>query len=221
MKKIIFVALAAGIIFSGCQKTAENWVGFYYPEGAPTVGPANCEVQEFADQKACQNWADAKAADQAGAEYFCGYHCKYDSSCQYACGDAPVEIPADWQTFSDANFSFKYPADFGSEFITPVDWPPVVDSKDGVFVCAGEIRVVGAQELCRLETSEGAAGSIYSNFHFSEKSGDKILILDFSIREPQCPNYPEPKMSQCTADQKNLNLDQIVSKIFTSFSSKK
>ncbi|MFH0834710.1 MAG: hypothetical protein V2A63_05000 [Patescibacteria group bacterium] len=221
MKKIIFVALAAGVIFSGCQKTAENWVGFYYPEGAPTAGPANCEVQEFASKVDCQNWADKKMVDQPGAEYFCGFHCKYDSSCQYACADAPVEISADWLTFQNQNFTFRYPTDFNSEFITPVEWPPKAESQTGVFACAGEIRVVGTQELCRLETSEGAAGSIYTTYHFSEKSGEQILTADFILRFPQCPNYPEPKMSQCTADQNNLNLDSIVGKIFASFNSQK
>ncbi|MCF7846318.1 MAG: hypothetical protein K9L85_03700 [Candidatus Peribacteraceae bacterium] len=127
-----------------------------------------------------------------------------------------VSIPAGWSTQTDSGFSFRYPVDFGSEFITTVDWPPKITFQNGNFSCSGETHSIDGNDFCLNKTAEGAAGSVYSTYRYSREYNTQILTLDFTIREPQCPNYPEPKISQCTADQANLNLDSIVGTIVAS-----
>ncbi len=134
--------------------------------------------------------------------------------CDFAlCPGEVSTIPANWLTFADQSFSFRYPADFGSEFITPNNWPPKVERLDQSFACAVPMH----GDFCVSETSEGAAGSVYKTYVYSEAFENGTLQFTFTIQEPQCLNYPEPKLSNCQADQANLNLDDIVAKIATSF----
>jgi hypothetical protein len=86
MKKFFILLIPLIVIsLSGCKKQANNWVGFYYPEGAPSFGEANCEINEFEIKNECEGWASEKLKNNSESEYYCGYRCTYDSSCQYAC----------------------------------------------------------------------------------------------------------------------------------------
>ncbi len=88
MKKISFLILIAGIIFiTGCAKQTNRWVGFYYQEGRPTQGKAKCEIKEFDTQSICEQWGTEKRMFSSHSEsaYYCGFGCRYDSSCQYTC----------------------------------------------------------------------------------------------------------------------------------------
>ncbi len=84
MKKIAFLCLMV-LFLSGCSRQGKNWVGFYFPEGKPTYGKATCTIKEFDTQDICENWAKEQKGDSVKADYYCGFHCRYDSSCQYGC----------------------------------------------------------------------------------------------------------------------------------------
>lgn len=87
MKKAAILFLAV-LFLTGCARQSNKWVGFYYPEGKPTQGKASCEIKEFDTQETCRQWATAQKKDNGKADYYCGFQCHYDSSCQYACTDA-------------------------------------------------------------------------------------------------------------------------------------
>ncbi|QQR84211.1 hypothetical protein IPJ72_03430 [Candidatus Peregrinibacteria bacterium] len=86
-KKFLAFAAIAIINLSACSTQSARWTGFYYPEGAPTVGEAVFEAQDFDTKAECETWATEKSQGNELAEHYCGYQCKYDSTGQYACGD--------------------------------------------------------------------------------------------------------------------------------------
>ena len=87
MKKIaILVMIIMSItLVSACQKQGAEWVGFYYPDGAPNIGEVSCEIVEFETEGECESWGSERMGKNNESDYYCGYRCKYDSTCQYAC----------------------------------------------------------------------------------------------------------------------------------------
>ncbi len=142
----------------------------------------------------------------------------------------PLEIPTSWifetQEVKEGEMvSFRYPKDFDSTYISPVDWPPsLYVLEDSPYFCleagskierAGrtEEREIGDKMYCITELEEGAAGSIYSSYAYNTVLNNKNIILTFSLRKPQCLNYDEPNKRACQEDQNNLDLDIMVEKI--------
>jgi len=82
---LLVTVLISISLVSACQKQGDAWVGFYYPDGAPDVGEVSCEVVEFETEKECLKWGTEKKESNVQSDYYCGYRCKYDSTCQYAC----------------------------------------------------------------------------------------------------------------------------------------
>lgn len=142
-----------------------------------------------------------------------------------------TNIPIGWLTFTDEArvYSFNYPKDFGSDYITPLDWPPQVDLLDGpTFDCptassptahAGQTNqvTVDGQKYCVTTQTEGAAGSTYTDYAYLTIVDGQIVRLTFTLREPQCLNYDEPKQSECQQDQTSLNLNHLIGQIIASW----
>ncbi|MBP9855834.1 MAG: hypothetical protein KBC48_00790 [Candidatus Pacebacteria bacterium] len=138
--------------------------------------------------------------------------------------------PADWLTFTDEAgvYTFRYPQDFGRQYVTPVDWPPQVNLLEGTgFNCteggmiygrAGQTvsRTIEGQEYCITTVSEGAAGSIYNQYAYLTVINRQPIGLIFTARLPQCVNYDEPRQDECKADQAAFNPDVIISEIINS-----
>lgn len=129
-----------------------------------------------------------------------------------------------WLTSETEKGKFQYPSALNSKYISLVDWPPVLNIVEEPFSCveageeterAGKTEIVNVNgsQYCRTTIVEGAAGSIYGQYAFAFEKDDKVVILTFSLRFPQCYNYDEPAQQECLFERDNFDLDGIINQI--------
>ncbi len=152
------------------------------------------------------------------------YVARVAPSCDFApC--PPINITG-WKTVTDAKskISFQYPADVGTTYIHTQDWPPKVQLTNGPFTCtqagsensqAGQTtrQLINGRTYCVTKESEGAAGSIYTQYSYAFASGDKVPVLTFTLRFVQCANYPPAEQAQCNAERTSFDINSIVDRI--------
>lgn len=143
------------------------------------------------------------------------------------CAFAPCPAPvanAGWKTTTSNGASFQYPEKLADEYVSEIDWPPAAQVLNEAFTCteggvdterAGltEDRTINGHRYCVTRVSEGAAGSIYTQYAYAFAKGDKTVILTFTTRTVQCLNYDEPKQSECKTVQAALDVDGIADKM--------
>jgi hypothetical protein len=133
---------------------------------------------------------------------------------------------AEWKSFSDSarGVAFKYPEKLSTTYMSAQDWPPQVAIGNGPFKCteagtetdrAGktEKTTINGRVYCVTAVTGAAAGSTYTEYAYETMKGDKLVILTFSIKSPQCANYDEPKRAECEAERASFNIDELVDKI--------
>lgn len=135
-----------------------------------------------------------------------------------------------WQTFTDKeqNLEFQYPANLTAKYIHTVSWPPIITVKAGQQLDCQETsaasslpqrvkrRQVDNRVYCVSASSEGAAGSVYTEYSYTTAWNGKIAKLSFTLRYPQCYNYDEPKQTECKNERESFDLDSVIDRIFTS-----
>ncbi len=140
--------------------------------------------------------------------------------CAFAACPEPAN--ASWVSRTDpaSGVMFRYPERLATEYISVVDWPPAAAVTGGPFTCteagaeiaqAGitERRAVNGRIYCVTRESEGAAGSIYTNYAYASEKGGKVLVFTFSLRATQCANYDDPQKSACEAERASFSMDAI------------
>jgi hypothetical protein len=137
-----------------------------------------------------------------------------------------VEVPASWKTVTYENgLTMRYPETFGLTYVHELDWPPQAQVIEGPLSCieaggemerAGrtETRTIDGRTYCVTTLVEGAAGSTYTQYAYATARGNKVMILTFSTRMPQCANYPDPERGTCEREQNGFELDALVDRIF-------
>lgn len=145
--------------------------------------------------------------------------------CEFAqCSGENAE--SGWITYSDTiqGITFRYPKELTTAYIHTVDWPPKVQIVEGPLTCteAGEEtaragrterRMVDNREYCVTLVSEGAAGSVYTQYAYAFPTQGKVSIFTFSLRTVQCRNYDEEEKSRCESEREVFYLDGLVDKI--------
>jgi hypothetical protein len=125
---------------------------------------------------------------------------------------------------SPASTTFQYPDQLLTTYINTVDWPPKLQIVNQPFTCnpagletaqAGvtEQRLVAGRIYCVTRESEGAAGSIYTNYAYAFPKGNQTAIFTFSLRAVQCANYDEPQKIACENERSSFDLDSVVDKM--------
>lgn len=71
-------------------------------------------------------------------------------------------------------------------------------------------REINGKLYCIVAFSEGAAGSIHTQYSYSTVAGDKIYVINFLARYSNCGNYPEEELAKCHQEREQLNLDKLV-----------
>lgn len=145
--------------------------------------------------------------------------------CEFAACPA-TGIDDSWKTYTDtaSGVSFRYPENLTTRYISIVDWPPKVAVTNGPLTCteagsetarAGQTmkRTVDDREYCVTRESEGAAGSIYTNYAYATEKNGRALIFTFSLRAVQCLNYDDPQRSECEAERGSFDLDGVLDRI--------
>ncbi len=128
-----------------------------------------------------------------------------------------------WKKMEDAidELTFLYPEDLSTKYIKAYDWPPKVQVLTGKFDCteagsetarAGRTSRVFVDdvEYCVTKISEGAAGSIYTQYAYAFPKNGKNVILTFTTRQIQCANYEQPAAAECYAERESFSMDDIV-----------
>ena len=73
--------------------------------------------------------------------------------------------------------------------------------------------MVDNRTYCVTKVSEGAAGSIYTQYAYAFPKNSKVVILTFSLRFPQCGNYSEPEKNECEGERETFDVDSIIDRI--------
>ncbi len=126
-------------------------------------------------------------------------------------------IPASFQ----ANYiSFQ---DFNSGIFKAEDYPSRIDSR----VLNGEIdcdetkaesslslrinkKEINGRKYCVGASSEGAAGSVYTQYAYTTVIDNYVYLVQFVAQYPNCPNYPDKERAECEAERESFNLDILV-----------
>ena len=129
-----------------------------------------------------------------------------------------------WKTATSNGITFQYPETLLTTYINTQDWPPQVQVLNEPFTCteAGEEtaragqtmkRMVDDRTYCVTKESEGAAGSVYTNYAYAFPSTDKTIIFTFSLRAVQCANYDDPQKTACENERSAFDLDSTVDRM--------
>lgn len=137
------------------------------------------------------------------------------------------DVDSSWEVAVDSasGVTLRHPRDFGTTHIEPVDWPPMAQVLDEPLVCveAGEtdaragkteLRAINGATYCVTTITEGAAGSIYTQYAYARETEEKTVILTFSTRAAQCGNYDEPQKAACERERAAFAVDPIINRVF-------
>ncbi len=133
--------------------------------------------------------------------------------------------------------------DLNTEYIGSQDWkvkivneeekyPPKFKINDGQIDCkitSSESdllyktikRRIDGRIYCIESLSEGAAGTIYTQYAYSTIKSGSLIMVSCVIRYPQCINYSEPQRTECANERETFDLDKIISYIVKNLSVKK
>lgn len=128
-----------------------------------------------------------------------------------------------WKTFTDSKqkMTFKYPGNLFLKYMDVNEWPPKVSIQDGAFSCKETPalsslskrtikQVIGEQTYCIYASSEGTAGSVYTDYSYSTEMDNKTVTIKLRMRYPNCANYEDPERKDCQKERETFNLDGIV-----------
>ena len=196
----------------------------------PTQLPQGYTLENYKLEKitgeACWQNSDCKTP----GEYAIQSRCPFTSIClENKCA---VVCPGhdDWKTYSNSTggITFRYPDKLTTKYISVVDWPPQVQILDQAYSCneagseiarAGktEKRLVDNREYCVTKESEGAAGSIYTNYAYTFAKNGGTVILTFTTRSVQCGNYYDiPEQAECEGERQTFDMDGVADRIIQS-----
>lgn len=134
-----------------------------------------------------------------------------------------------WNTFVDQeqNIKFKYPKELIAEYTSTVEWPPIISISEEKVACLEtplessfpertSLIQVDDREYCVEAMSEGAAGSVYTEYTYSTSLNEKLIKTSFTLQFPRCDNYDEDKKIECENEREVFDIDGIIDKIVTS-----
>jgi hypothetical protein len=141
-------------------------------------------------------------------------------NCEFAACPPEQSVNGSWKTVTDTatGISFRYPEALPTTYIHVVDWPPQVRVVADPFTCTAggsevaragvtEERLIYDHAYCVTRESEGAAGSIYTNYAYAFAREGTTIILTFSIRSVQCANYDDPQRTACETERAAFSMD--------------
>jgi hypothetical protein len=96
----------------------------------------------------------------------------------------------------------------------------ITSSESGLLTSTAKRRIDG-RIYCIESTSEGAAGTIYTQYAYSTIKNGSLITVSCVIRYPQCINYNEPQRTECAKERETFDLDKIISYIVKNLSVEK
>ena len=135
---------------------------------------------------------------------------------------------ANWKTFTsvDESATFQYPENLSIIYIHPQEWPPKLLITDNArFSCQeGGLGINGRPGMtiqkkinnivyCIENVSEGAAGTVYTDYTYTFLKDSKLVKLSFTLAYPQCENYNDPQKTECEQERQTFDLDTLINRI--------
>lgn len=120
---------------------------------------------------------------------------------------------------------FMYPEHFAYPYISAAEWPPRFTNSDTPIACeldeqtiamsgfSSRTETINNTPYCIRERSEGAAGSRYTTYEVVYKKDDDYLTMSFTVRYPQCGNYPSDEQTVCEESQRDFPLATLIDSI--------
>lgn len=71
-------------------------------------------------------------------------------------------------------------------------------------------KVIQGHKYCIQASSEGAAGSVYTEYAYTTVKGDSVYLVQFVAHDVNCGNYPEEERVKCEIERETFNLDILV-----------
>lgn len=134
-----------------------------------------------------------------------------------------------WKTFTDVGrgLAFKYPEQLTTEFTRAENWPPKVTVTTGTFSCLETLgtaslpsrtikRLVDNRSYCVEALSEGAAGSVYTDYLYTTEKDNQLINVNFTLRAVQCSNYDDPQQTACEQERETFDLDAVIDRVVQS-----
>ena len=90
-------------------------------------------------------------------------------------------------------------------------------SESGLLARIAKRRIDG-RIYCIESISEGAVGTIYTQYAYSTIKNGSLITLSCVIRYPQCINYSEPHRTECAKERETFDLDKIIGYIVKNLS---
>jgi hypothetical protein len=131
-----------------------------------------------------------------------------------------------WTTTTGNGITFQYPKELLVKYTSTVKWHPVIstDNDHHEFVCEETPaesslaqrttkRMVDDRAYCLYTSSEGAAGSVYTDYTYSFLQNDNVVNITFTLQYPRCDNYDEPQQTECQKERESFDLDGVVDRI--------
>ncbi len=217
-----FVPFQATLNFTIDKNTYSNRGALILKKDNPSGLPANdnsIEVPIIFDGIKAPPTACTQEAKQCPDGSYVG---RSGPNCEFSvCSEENNDI---WKTATSNGITFQYPKTLFTEYIHTVDWPPQVQVLNELFICteagtetarAGQTvkRMVDDRTYCVTKESEGAAGSIYTNYAYAFPKDGKTIILAFSLRAVQCANYDNPQKTACENERSAFDLDSTVDRM--------
>lgn len=132
--------------------------------------------------------------------------------------ESPAQSPS--SLISPIPETSPFPSSLPTKYITTVDWPPKLQTINEPFTCtqagsdrgrAGETSeiVINGETYCVTKITEGAAGSVYTQYAYAVASDNQTKIYTFSLRFPQCGNYGDVQKSECEKEKEQFDVDNL------------
>ena len=144
---------------------------------------------------------------------------------------------------SEKQLHYDILVDLNTEYIGSQDWkvkivneeekyPPKFKITEGQIDCkktsseSGLLfrtvkRKIDGRIYCIESLSEGAAGTIYTQYTYSTIKSGSLIMVSCVIRYPQCINYSEPYRTECANERETFDLNKIIGHIVKNLSIKK
>ena len=123
----------------------------------------------------------------------------------------------DWKVII-VNEEEKYPPKFK---ITEGQIDCKITSSESALLSRTVKRKIDGRIYCIESLSEGAVGTIYTQYAYSTIKNGSLIMMSCVIRYPQCINYSEPQRTECANERERFDLDKIIGYIVKNLSIKK
>jgi benzodiazapine receptor len=146
-------------------------------------------------------------------------------NCEFGACPVPVVDPS-WKTFYDDkdHMYFRYPETLATTYMHAVDWPPQMAVRHDAFTCTetgseiaqgGETgqKTINGHAYCVTKSSEGAAGSVYTQYIYMTQRANFVLAFIATVRATQCGNYDEPQRTACEQERAAFDFDDVMDRI--------